>query len=141
MHMRTCISFALQGQDDRRIMMGMGHGHVVLIVEDDESISEALADLLEDVGFVAKRAADGRVALRLLCDGLTPCLILLDMMMPVMNGWELHEALRADPRLAHLPVCIVSACAMERAMPADAIGVLPKPVHLDRLLKFVQQHC
>ena len=60
-------------------------------------------------------------------------------MMPLMTGWALHEAMRADPRLRDVPVCVVSAVAAQA--PRDATAVLDKPVEVPRLLAFLAEHC
>jgi len=116
-------------------------GHGVLIVEDEEAIRDSLCELLTEEGYEATGAANGAEALRLLRDGLRPCLILLDLMMPVMDGWELHRQLKADPRLAAVPVVVITAADPS---PADAIAaeeVLPKPLPIDRVLDVVDRYC
>jgi CheY-like chemotaxis protein len=109
----------------------------VLITEDDHEIREALEVLLADVGFRVLTAADGRQALTLLkrLRGTAdfPTVMLLDLMMPTMNGWELLLELRADPELAALPVVIVSAFA-DQAPKEGVRAVLKKPVQVSQLL-------
>lgn len=70
-----------------------------------------------------------------------PCVILLDLMMPVMNGWEFREALRDEPALRDVPVVVVSALNKEMAENARVSACLPKPVDLDRMLEIVAEHC
>jgi CheY-like chemotaxis protein len=112
----------------------------VLVAEDDHEIREALEALLGEVGYRVIAAADGRQALELLRKyaGTSdfPSVLLLDLMMPVMNGWELLGELRKDPTIAKLPVVIVSAFA-EQA-PRDVRAVLRKPVQVDVLLKTLE---
>jgi CheY-like chemotaxis protein len=116
----------------------------ILIVDDDPGIREALTMILEDDGYRVVSAANGRSALDLLqqSDRL-PQLILLDLMMPVMNGWELHAALREDISLAAIPVIMLSADSTVnfKARAQGAAGYLAKPVDLSVLLDTVSQHC
>jgi CheY-like chemotaxis protein len=114
----------------------MSHG-LVLITEDDHEIREALEVLLADVGFRVLTAADGRQALTLLrkLAGTPdfPTVMLLDLMMPNMNGWELLVELRGDATLSLLPVVIVSAFA-DQAPREGVRAVLKKPVQVSQLL-------
>jgi len=112
-----------------------------MVVEDDEAIRETLRVALEMEGYVVFCAEDGREALETLPRIPRPCLILLDLMMPVMNGWELAEALAADEALATIPVVVVTAFADRAAKVKKARGLLKKPVQLDVLLGTVRQHC
>lgn len=117
-------------------------GHI-LLVEDDFAIRETVADVLESEGFEVACVANGREALsRLGEDGSArPGVILLDLMMPVMDGWEFRTAQRSDPRLAGIPVVVLSAGAegsLARLAPA---AYLPKPFELDRLLDVVGRYC
>lgn len=118
----------------------------VLIVEDDRDIREALEDLLKSEGYNAYSAVNGKDGLEALKTIPGPCLILLDLMMPVMNGWEFMEAKKHDVVLATLPVVIVSALRSASALgnsnfPTAPAGYLKKPVSMDSLLELVQQHC
>jgi DNA-binding response OmpR family regulator len=116
----------------------------VLIVEDDEDIRVDLAAILRLKGFHVHGAANGREALELMQTGPTPpCVILLDLMMPVMNGWELRAAIKADARLALVPVIIMSgAGGLEDSVPTlDPAAVLVKPFELRRMLDLVGRYC
>jgi CheY-like chemotaxis protein len=115
----------------------------VLIIEDDEAISEAIASLLEDSGYSPIRAADGRGGLEALRSGTRPSLILLDMAMPGMNGWRFREEQMKDPGLAEIPVVVFTADtrAEERARELGAAGWLRKPVDPARLLSTIEKHC
>jgi CheY-like chemotaxis protein len=115
----------------------------VLIIEDDEAISEAIASLLEDCGYSASRAADGRRGLEALRSGTKPSLILLDMAMPGMNGWRFREEQMKDPVLADIPVLVLTADsrAEETARELGAAGWLRKPVDPRRLLSTVEKLC
>jgi DNA-binding response OmpR family regulator len=116
----------------------------VLIVEDDEDIRADLAAILRIKGFHVNGAANGREALDFLLTKPTPpCVIVLDLMMPVMNGWELRAALKADARLAPVPVIIMSGAGrIEDSVPAlEPAAVLVKPFELQRLLELVGRYC
>jgi DNA-binding response OmpR family regulator len=117
----------------------------VLIVEDDEDIRADLAAILRIKGFHVHGAANGREALDLLRakPSAPPCVIVLDLMMPVMNGWELRAALKADARLAPVPVIIMSGAGrIEDNSPSlDAAAILVKPFELARLLELVGRYC
>lgn len=115
----------------------------VLIVEDDEAIAVALASVLEDEGYAAVRVSDGRAALERLRGGEETCLILLDMAMPVMNGWQFREEQLKDAALAAIPVvvCTADGRAAEKARSIGAAGWLRKPIDPARLLELVGAHC
>src|SRR5262245_10967205 len=81
----------------------------VLIIEDDVSIRATMREALELLGYEAQVAQNGREALEILSKDYRPCLILLDLMMPVMDGWEFRRAQEQDPRLKDIPVIVVSA--------------------------------
>jgi CheY-like chemotaxis protein len=110
----------------------------VLVVEDDFDIREAMTMVLEDEGYVVGSAANGREALDLLATTPRPDVIVLDLMMPIMNGWEFLKALRADPSYEALNVVVVSAVPDGSAF-APVQGVVPKPIDMDRLLATVRR--
>ncbi len=103
----------------------------VLIVEDDVDIRETLAELLATAGYETAEAANGRDALDL-ARRATPDLIVLDLMMPVMDGWQFRSAQRRDPSLAPIPVIVISACGAPGSIDADLF--LQKPFPMDRLV-------
>jgi CheY-like chemotaxis protein len=114
----------------------------ILLVEDNDDVREMMALALELSGHVVWPAANGREALAQLSGhGDLPCLILLDLMMPVMNGWQLRAALKEDPRLARIPVVVVSALNSELAQRVPGAHYLPKPVDIDQLLDVVCDYC
>jgi CheY-like chemotaxis protein len=116
----------------------------VLVVEDDEDIRADLTAILRVKGFAVDEAANGKEALARLRDGERPCLMVLDLMMPVMNGWELRAAMLADGDLAKVPVVVVSGKGRippdeERTLAPAA--VLVKPFELSELLDVVARFC
>jgi CheY-like chemotaxis protein len=113
----------------------------VLIVEDDEDLREMMAHLLTLEGFEAATAANGREALAYLRTSGKPDVILLDLMMPVMDGWEFRRQLQADPKLAPVPVIVLSALDHARGANVDAAAFLKKPLDFDRLLHLVRAYC
>ncbi|HTI39615.1 MAG TPA: response regulator [Vicinamibacterales bacterium] len=114
----------------------------VLIIEDDPDTREMLGHFLELSGFVVETAANGREALDTLRGGDYASVILLDLMMPVMDGWEFRAAQRLDPALSAIPVIVVTAAGpRERVPPIDADAWLPKPIDLDQLLDTIAPFC
>jgi CheY-like chemotaxis protein len=116
----------------------------ILVVDDDRDIREMLAQTLEDEGYAVRTATDGRDAMRLLASAdELPCTILLDLMMPVMNGWEFRAAQRRDPHLATIPVLMLSARSdipfAETVM--DGVEYIAKPIDFDHLMDAVVRHC
>jgi CheY-like chemotaxis protein len=114
----------------------------ILVVEDDFDSREMMKLFLESEGYPVVSAAHGKEALHQL-SGLSPCLIILDLMMPVMNGWEFRAAQTQDPALSKIPVVVVSADGnvKEKATKLGVAGYLQKPVQFDALLDLVKQHC
>lgn len=113
----------------------------VLVVEDDHDVRVSVRNTLEDEGYRVLSVTDGRRALELLdrAGVQPPDLILLDLMLPVMDGWEFAARLRAIPRLRGIPVAVMSA--FEREPPADVVEYLKKPVRAEALLALVAQYC
>jgi CheY-like chemotaxis protein len=115
----------------------------VMVVEDDYAIRETLRDVLEDEGFAVSSAANGQDALAHLAAGDSPRLILLDLMMPVMDGVEFRSVQQRDPRLSQIPVVVISAeNGLEQTASNMAVeGFLAKPFELGALLATVQRYC
>jgi CheY-like chemotaxis protein len=116
----------------------------VLVVEDNEDIRDAVAESLEDAGYGVRVAANGAIAMNALRESSDlPCLILLDLMMPVMDGAQFLQEMRRDPRLSVLPVVLVTAdgSAVTKATALGTHGGLRKPVQLDDLLSTVAKYC
>ena len=117
---------------------------IVLIVEDERDTRESLAELLQLFGYQTRVAENGKRALEILRqDGMKPCVILLDLMMPVMSGWEFREIQRKDPTISSIPVVVVTAdvTAEERAHPFEFAGFLKKPVSFEQLSEAVAAFC
>ena len=113
----------------------------ILIVEDDADLREMMAQLLTLEGYRAAAVANGREALEYLRRSKAPDLILLDLMMPVMDGFEFRREQERDPLLSSVPVVVLSALDQHRIRDIGANGFLKKPLDLDRLLAFVRQFC
>ncbi len=113
----------------------------VLVVEDDPDVREVMIAVVESEGHTAVPAENGDQALQLLRNGLHPCLILLDLMMPVKSGWEFRAEQNADPQLAAIPTIIVSAAGKEAMRDLNPEGALPKPIDFDKLSKLLKTHC
>lgn len=115
-------------------------GGPVLVVEDDAGIRESVCQILEDEGFPTVGAANGKEALATLrkLEPL-PRLILLDLMMPIMNGWEFYELISRDKTVSRIPVVVMSA--QETDAYAGSLRLLRKPLALDQLLSTVNEIC
>src|SRR5579859_6212625 len=113
--------------------------HTVLIVEDETEQREMLRDLLELEGFDVVVASDGGEALSRLPQIDHLCMVLLDLLMPGMNGWDFFDAMRASP--AHAATPIVVTTSVPRGAPAGANAVISKPLDVDRVLSTVQKYC
>jgi two-component system, chemotaxis family, chemotaxis protein CheY len=120
----------------------MTTGRAILLVDDDADVRESIRDALADEGYRVTTAANGREALLLLKnEDFRPDLILLDIMMPEMDGWAFRGEQLKDPRLVSIPVIVFTACGAPRdiARQLDAAGFLKKPLPLDELLSTIAQ--
>jgi CheY-like chemotaxis protein len=114
----------------------------ILLVDDDESIRSPLKEHLEEEGHVVTTAADGQQAFRMLRRGERPDVIVLDAMMPVMNGWDFRSAQLSDPDFASIPVVLVSAAGFTNRTVLSQFGVadyVPKPLDTQALLKAISR--
>jgi len=119
-------------------------GPRILVVDDDLAIRQTMAELLEDEGYEVACAANGADALAQLAAAAAPSVILLDLTMPVMDGWTFRTAQRSDPRLARIPTVVLSAShgADPRSVAVLAPDAfLAKPFDLDRLFATVRALC
>jgi CheY-like chemotaxis protein len=117
---------------------------LVLIVDDDPAIAEFMFALLTDEGYAVAVVADGQDALAYLRQARQlPCLILLDLHMPIMNAWDFRAAQLLDPALAHIPVVLFSTVVNleQLATELGAVGALPKTIDIDSILRVVLQYC
>ena len=110
----------------------------VLIVDDDLDAREALAELLEYRGFSVGSAANGREALNYLRNSSLPRIIILDLMMPMMDGWEFLEHQSRDFALMEIPVIVLTATPPSQ--PVKAKVILQKPIQFDSLVKLLNQY-
>ncbi len=113
---------------------------MVLLVDDDQDLRDSIAELLRQRGYVVATAEDGHAALAVIAGNGMPCVVLLDLVMPVMDGWKFLAAVQADPHLSAIPIVIASAHAATHA-PSGIAGVLHKPFDLDELFAVVARHC
>jgi CheY-like chemotaxis protein len=116
----------------------------ILIIEDDPVMREALCTVLAREGYRVAQAANGYEALTYLNFHPAPCLILLDMLMPRMDGWRFLEAFRQTPAWATIPVIITTSMGIaspDWAVSLGAVGLLKKPFDEDELMKPVRQLC
>jgi CheY-like chemotaxis protein len=112
----------------------------LLVVDDDADILSAVGDVLEDEGYDVVTAENGAEALAHLQGDPLPQLILLDLMMPVMDGWTLLRRMREDVRLQSVPIVIMSAAgARAKSTIPDSISLLTKPLDLSVLLDTIRQ--
>ena len=109
----------------------------VLVVDDENDIREAVAEVLSDEGYVVHGARDGAEALRT-ARAVHPSIVLLDLMMPGMNGWEFRAAQKDDPDIQDIPVVVLSALGRVSGM--DAAGFIQKPFDLEELLSVIRAH-
>jgi len=110
----------------------------VLIVDDDPDLLDVTSFVLENEGMAVKTARNGEEALALLSAGRLPAVVLLDLMMPVMNGWEFLAAIANEPLFKGIP--IVALTAAERAEVPGAVEVLSKPTDLKQLIRVVERY-
>lgn len=113
----------------------------VFIVEDDLDTREMIGRFLQMEGYAVETAANGRQALERLDAGTRACVILLDLMMPVMDGWEFRRQQVSHATCADIPVIVFSAAGRDRMRQIQANDYLSKPVDLEDLLKRVARFC
>jgi CheY-like chemotaxis protein len=111
-----------------------------LLVDDNEDIRAAVTEILREEGYSVAIAVNGKEALEMLMRAPLPRLILLDLMMPIMDGWQFLAARRADPDLNRIPVVILSAFAHPADRVAGVTAILSKPIEASQLIKLVRSH-
>lgn len=114
---------------------------VVVVVDDEEEARLFLKEILELEGFEVRAFSNGAEALDYLTQAAQPCLIILDLRMPVLNGPQFRAAMLQDTRLAAVPVVVVTALDPATASGLSAVRVLRKPIDVEALVDVVRQHC
>jgi CheY-like chemotaxis protein len=114
----------------------------ILVVDDDPEIRTAMREVLVEEGYAVATAENGRAALDYLCRSEAPRMILLDLMMPTMDGWEFLSERERHPALRRIPVAVITASEL----PAHPVALAPdhclaKPVDLKSVLRLIERHC
>ena len=118
----------------------MARARSVLVVDDDEMIQDSIREVLSDEGYDVVLAHNGVEALEKLRNGEQPFVILLDLMMPVMDGWQFRVEQKKDALLSKIPVIVITAAGSSVRGSIDADEFMTKPVRLDDLLEAVRRH-
>lgn len=113
--------------------------HTVLVVEDEEDLREMMREALELSGYTVVTAEDGQDALDKIPGIDRLCLVILDLLMPVMNGWDFFEKFRQRAELSAVPVVVHSSAPGQA--PAGVTRVLQKPLMFDRLVSVAREFC
>ena len=117
----------------------MTPGQYILVVDDDDDFRETLAEVLAEAGYPVQQAGNGEAALQKVAEE-APGIVLLDLKMPVLDGWGVMERMRAEPRSAAVPILILSAYGFEwEAELLGAQGYIPKSVGMDEILERVRR--
>jgi len=119
----------------------MPDGDTIMVIEDEDEARGFLIEILNLEGFKAVGFSNGAEALDHLYNSATPCLIVLDILMPVMDGRQFRAAMLQQPRLAKIPMIVVTALDAASARDLDAVRVLRKPLDIDALLNVVRANC
>ena len=113
---------------------------MILIVDDDKDVRDSIAEFLALKGYDVAVAENGKVGLSILAAGRVPCVVLLDLAMPVMDGWQFLSSVQTDAALSSIPVVVVSAHAATHP-PSGSAGLIRKPFDFEELAQVVEQHC
>jgi len=113
----------------------------ILVVDDDPGIQRVMTKFLKLEGFTSAVAANGEEALAYLRGGGDACVIVLDLRMPVMDGWAFRKEQRLDPTLARIPIVVLSGVEAERIPELDAVAAFRKPVSFPDVLDVVRRLC
>jgi CheY-like chemotaxis protein len=116
----------------------MNASKLVLLVDDDPDLRDITRFVLEGEGFGVATAGNGDEALQRLRVGKLPAIVLLDLMMPVMNGFQFLEEVAKIPSFKEIPVVVLTAASVTEV--AGAVAVVPKPIELGFLIKLVERH-
>ena len=117
----------------------MTPGQSILVVDDDDDFREALCEVLSEAGYPVEQAANGEIALRRIA-GEQPGVVLLDLKMPVLDGWGVVERMRKDPTTAHIPILLLSAYGFEwESELLGAQGFIPKSVGMEEILDRIRR--
>jgi CheY-like chemotaxis protein len=117
----------------------MTPGQYILVVDDDNDFREAICEVLGGAGYPVQQAENGELALKRVADE-APGIVLLDLKMPVLDGWGVMERMRGDPRSSAIPILILSAYGFEwEAELLGAQGYIPKSVGMDEILERVRK--
>jgi CheY-like chemotaxis protein len=121
----------------------MAHVDTILVVDDDTDIRDGMQLMLEGEGYLVATANNGREALALLSAGMRPCVIVMDLEMPVMNGVEFRQEQLQHPTIASIPFVAYSAAVAVRsnARQLRAAGYLETPTEFQHVLSIIRQHC
>jgi CheY-like chemotaxis protein len=121
----------------------MAHPDTILIVDDHADLREGMQHMLETEGYGVQTAANGREALALLFRGLRPCVIVMDLAMPVMNGFEFRQEQLKHSDIADIPFIAYSAVVdvQQHAQHLRAAAYLEKPIEFQHVLSIIRQHC
>ncbi|HKC23797.1 MAG TPA: response regulator [Thermoanaerobaculia bacterium] len=115
----------------------------ILLVEDEQDARRAFSEILGLEGYSVAGARNGEAALAMLREGTRPALILLDLNMPVLDGWGFLREIEQDASLAQVPIAFISGTGLPQSVPTrkhDA-GFFKKPVDMPRLLRMVRSYC
>lgn len=112
---------------------------LIMVVDDDEDVRDAVSGVLKDEGFDVVTAPNGAVALAELEDGPRPSAILLDLMMPVMSGWEFWDRQQASPH-ASIPIIVLTATGLTQGC-LGSVRVLSKSLSTTQLVEAVESAC
>jgi len=113
----------------------------ILVVEDDKDLRESLCEALNLEGYAVVCAENGHAALAHLVANAPPCMILLDLMMPIMDGWTFRAEMLKDQSLASVPIIVMTAASPARAAAAAAKAILYKPLDMSTVIDTVQEYC
>jgi CheY-like chemotaxis protein len=116
-----------------------GDSASILIIDDDDDIRSALSEVLSEAGYPVVDVPGGRAALEFLHEGNRPFAILLDLMMPEMDGWQFRELIAQAPELNRIPIVVMTALRDQHAETLKVCRVLTKPLQLDTLLEVLEE--